>query len=650
MKKLLIICPHLSTGGLPQVVVNKISLLKENYNIKCVEYDFLGDAFVVQRNRIIDLLGKENLITFGTEKKEPLLKLIDEFNPEVISIEEFPEYFMSDEVTKEIYKKDREYKIFETTHDSSFLSSSKRWFPDKFIFVSAFNAFRYSCFDIPYEIIEYPVDIKQRNKLESQKKLGLDPSLKHVVCVGLFTQRKNQGYIFDIANKTTDKNILYHFVGNLADNFASYWKPLIESKPNNCIVWGERTDVDTFLRASDLFFFPSKGDKFNKELNPIAIKEALEYDLPMIMYNLDVYCGKYNNKKNIKFLTGNIDDDLNSMMDILGYENTNEEIILKFNKEENKIIFNYYGDKNPIFKVSIKCLSSGAPIYWFDYNPVKYSEWFVIPIPIHIVKFYENPFFRGFLLEFYNVNGNLLSFKEILVNEIYPRIPKLDFKPFDCSYRNYIEFFVEDIYSCFNINDMDVVLDIGANIGLFSKYMFEKKNAKHVILVEANPFLGENIETILGNDNSKSKVYLSPLSDKKETIEFNFSKTNSTIGTTEFSKDHFGYEELDSTIELQTITLDEIIKENNLKRISLFKCDIEGGEYKLFDSLTDEQMILIDMFLIEFHGNDGEKLSKVIEKLYRFGFDYSLHKFTYSRHSIVGINEPHGVLVTKKRN
>jgi hypothetical protein len=28
-----------------------------------------------------------------------------------------------------------------------------------------------------------------------------------------------------------------------------------------------------FIEASDCFFFPSKGDKDNKELNPIALKE-----------------------------------------------------------------------------------------------------------------------------------------------------------------------------------------------------------------------------------------------------------------------------------------------------------------------------------------------------------------------------------------
>jgi hypothetical protein len=42
MKKLLIITPHLSTGGAPQVTVNKVELLKDHFEIKVVEYSFLG--------------------------------------------------------------------------------------------------------------------------------------------------------------------------------------------------------------------------------------------------------------------------------------------------------------------------------------------------------------------------------------------------------------------------------------------------------------------------------------------------------------------------------------------------------------------------------------------------------------------------------
>lgn len=647
MKKILFIIPHLSTGGLPQVVVNKVELLKNDYEVKCIEYDFLGDAFVVQRNRLINLVGKENLVTLPNDKNI-LLNIISNYDPDVISMEEFPEYFMSDEISKNIYIKNRSYTIIETTHDSSFNPSHKRWFPDKFIFVSAFNAFRYSMYDIPYEIIEYPIDKKIPNKEVSQKKLGLDPNYKHVVCVGLFTQRKNQGYLFEIAKNLVGQKILFHFIGNQADNFADYWKPLMSNKPNNCIVWGERSDVDIFLQASDLFFFPSKGDRFNKELNPIAIKEALTYNLPMLMFNLDVYCGKYNNEKNIKFLMGDIKHDTDLLLEILSIDNFDPKINVNYDRNENKIFLDYYGEDNPTFNVSIKCITSTAPIYWFHYNPIKNSQWFVIPIPVHVTKFYGNPYFKGFSIEFYDSDNNLKFTREILVNDIEPKTPKLNFKPFDCSYRNYIEFFVEDIYSCFNINDMDIVLDIGANIGLYSKYMYQKKNANKMILVEANPFLEKNIKTLLSEDYERSKIYLAPLSGKKEMVKFNYSTSNSTIGTTEFDSTSQEYSELNSTMFLDTITLDEIINENNIKRISLFKCDIEGGEYDLIESLTDDQMNMIDMFMVEFHGNTDRRILKIINKLEKFGFKSYLYKLTMVTHKKVDIDEPHGVLVTKK--
>lgn len=314
-KRLLIITPHLSTGGAPQVTLNKIELLKDEYIIKCIEYSQIAWTFVVQRNKIINLLG-DNFHSLPTDKTN-IFDIIKEFSPDVISFEEFPEFFMDDSISKKIYSTDRTYSIFETTHDSSFEPSTKRWFPDKFIFVSAFNAFRYSMYDIPYSIIEYPVDVKEKNQKQLQSKLNLDSTWKHVVNVGLFTPRKNQKYLFEIAEKLKNYKIKFHFIGNQADNFKFYWQPLMDSKPKNCVVWYEKDNVPEFLEASDLFFFASKGDRNNKELNPIAIKEALEFEMPMMMYDLDVYCGKYSNFNNITFLTGDIDLDSENLIKVL---------------------------------------------------------------------------------------------------------------------------------------------------------------------------------------------------------------------------------------------------------------------------------------------------------------------------------------------
>jgi len=101
-------------------------------------------------------------------------------------------------------------------------------------------------------------------------------------------------------------------------------------------------------------------------------------------------------------------------------------------------------------------------------------------------------------------------------------------------------------------------------------------------------------------------------------------------------------------MELDTITLDEIIKDNNLKRISLFKSDIEGGEYDLIDSLNDEQMNMIDRFMIEFHTNTGQ-LKPMVDKLERFGFECEFYKLDRINDRQTTIDEFHGVLITKSK-
>ena len=646
MKKLLIIAPHLSTGGCPQVIVNKIELLKDTYQIKCVEYANLADIFRVQKDRIINLIGLDNFIILSQNKEEVLMKLIDDFQPDFISLEEIPEFFLDEKITKRIYSNDRKYIITETTHDSSFPVERKRWFPDKFIFVSAFSAFKYSGFDIPYEIVEYPVDFKLPRKSEMQTKLNFDPSYKHVVNVGLFTQRKNQAYIFELSKRLLDYKIVFHFLGNLAGNFQSYWEPLIQNKPNNCMVWGERNDVYDFLEASDLFLFTSKGDKNNKELNPIAIKEALEYQLPMMMYNLDVYCGKYDEYNNITYLTGDIETDITNLKKILNMNTIQEKFSVSFDENENKIYVHYNGNEPVNYKVSIKDMTSKCPMYWFNFQATNSVTWFVIPIPTHVVKFKRLSSFRGFDIDFYNEDNQLVFSKEYVVNDIELRYPIFKYDGLDCSWRNYNEFFVDDIYRNFNINNLDTVIDIGANVGLFAKYMYSK-DARKVILVEANPKLENNIKNILDNDYSRSSVYLSPIFSEKKTVTFNYSDSNSAIGSIAFdSTKGVDYESLTNSIELETITLDEIIEKEGIERISLLKCDIEGGEYDLIPSLTDKQMSMIDKFMIEIHSNDNNQIQPILDKLESHGFNYKIYSPTLNSMAIADKTIKYGMLVT----
>lgn len=314
--KVLYIAPHLSTGGMPQYLFKKIEMLvKKDISILVVEYNDLGgNAFIVQKERIRNLVPIKTL--YGD--KIELLTIIDDFNPDVIHFEEMPEYFMDHGIAKEIYNSGKSYKIIETTHDSSFDINNKLFLPDEFLFVSNYSIEQFSPLGIPSKLVEYPIEIQPRpNRNDGLKQLGLDPNKIHILNVGLFTPRKNQKEIVEYAREflkspKTANYVQFHFVGNQAGNFEFYWKPIMETLPENCKVWGERKDTDAFYSCMDMFLFTSKGTTHDKETNPLSLKEALAWDMPIYMYNLPVYLNKYDYVPNVTYL--NADTNKNKRM------------------------------------------------------------------------------------------------------------------------------------------------------------------------------------------------------------------------------------------------------------------------------------------------------------------------------------------------
>ena len=85
----MIISPHMSTGGCPQVVAKKVELLKDYYNVVVIEYEMLAWSYVVQRNRVINMIG-DKFISLSENKEYDLFNAIEDYNPDYIMMEEFP--------------------------------------------------------------------------------------------------------------------------------------------------------------------------------------------------------------------------------------------------------------------------------------------------------------------------------------------------------------------------------------------------------------------------------------------------------------------------------------------------------------------------------------------------------------------------------
>ena len=304
-KTLLYLAPHLSTGGMPQFLLKRVEAMLEanEYNVHVLEYCQFSDTFLVQRNQITDLLGNNfhtiaGLNTIDDDHRtRRMIELIDEINPDLIHIEECTESFDSFNKLTEVgleylYDTNKPWKVIETCHNIWFQGKDKLYNPDAYMFCTPYHPIA-NFKDVKTTskwLATYPmIDLKPTEdaKWNAKDELGMDPDKIHVLNVGLWTSGKNQGEgvaIARIAEETYPGQFHFHFVGNQASNFQSYWQPIMDDVPANVTIWHERTDVARFMTAADAFMFNSTW-----ECNPLAVREAISYGLPTYTRNLEQY-------------------------------------------------------------------------------------------------------------------------------------------------------------------------------------------------------------------------------------------------------------------------------------------------------------------------------------------------------------------------
>ena len=639
MKKLLYVTPHLSTGGAPQYLLKKIELLKDDYDIHVIEYQDLG-IFRVQKDKIIDLL-KNPLITLG-ENKNQILDLINDIEPDIIHFEEIPELFdITDEIAEQIYVNDRKYQIFETSHDSAFEPANKRFYPDKFLFCSDNQLLKFRSIDTPACVIEYPeYNFKRQDRVIGLRQLDLDPEYKHVLNVGLFTSRKNQGEIFHYANLLKDEKILFHFVGNQAPNFESYWRPLMENKPDNCIIWGERKDVEKFYSCMDLFLFTSRGHAGDKETNPLVLKEALSWNIPILMHKIDSYLDKYDRKAT--FLSENTDLNHHKILNSLKLEN-NE---IHCDVEENlKININFSGSAFEHLHNKLICIYDVKNDLCIMRTNVLAQHMFAHPSGHRSqyngfkVKIFDAPYNY-----FSNVNQNQLINDHNLIFEKSFNFERdiHDVKVFDdcidasgikddpSAWFTMNEVFISEVYKKMNVSKNDVVLDVGGHFGYFSLYALDK-GAKKVHVLEPSE---ENFKHLCRNTGKFDKIVpynlaLSDSVDQKQFIITGPSATNSFHRNYNHDSENPVSLGITKKESVNCIDFETFIRINNINRIDALKMDCEGAEWDVLPTISDKFLkhkirkmsIELHQFNLEEHDSQSNRCDKLVERLRNLNFE-----------------------------
>jgi autotransporter strand-loop-strand O-heptosyltransferase len=353
-KKFLFLTSHLSTGGSPKYLEWLISKkINEGYSVKVIEWNLYSDTYVVQRNVIINLIGADNFCSVGhyTEddatfylKEQSVINYIKDFDPNFIHLNEFSETFaikpLSNQIINFLYNKDRTYKLFETTHSANTDIVNKKNIPDELWLVSRYQYEIAKTTNIKSILIEIDIEKKTRpNREKTLKSLGLDPDKMHVLQVGLFSINKNQKFTFEVANQFINSNVQFHFVGNecYIDECG------LNKNLYNCRVWGERSDVDLFMSCMDLFVMPSY-----EELNPIALKEALSWDMKCFVSDILTIRDQYKNNDNVVFIK---DKNFSSYIanNSEKFNNNRVASIFSLNEDHNSIICTF----NPTPKIEI---------------------------------------------------------------------------------------------------------------------------------------------------------------------------------------------------------------------------------------------------------------------------------------------------------
>jgi FkbM family methyltransferase len=372
----------------------------------------------------------------------------------------------------------------------------------------------------------------------------------------------------------------------------------------------------------DVFLFASKGSSADKETSPLVLKEAIGWGMPVLMRRLPVYNGMHDKFSNVHY----IGEDLKA----------NLEIINKFKKSYKKSYLKEYSLRDHPWKVCIdlvvdssefknkvkyiifKDSKNNLTIYFVEALNGRYEGW----VELNAVKKDLN----GVDFYLYDENGNLLENKN-LINFNHEKNIQVTIDNKIIKMDHYFQdtgawFIFYEVFMCKDYEGVKkggVVVDVGANIGMFSAYALKHKASK-VFSIEPAFDTFERLKKNVGTFENVTLINKGISKEKGKSYLF-ASPHSSGISSGFFSNNHN-----DQTPKqtINTIDFTSLIKEHDIKKIDFLKIDCEGAEIDLFENVSEDYLenninkIVCEIHSFAFSRENYEKTKK--SKLTKCGF------------------------------
>lgn len=176
------------------------------------------------------------------------------------------------------------------------------------------------------------------------------------------------------------------------------------------------------------------------------------------------------------------------------------------------------------------------------------------------------------------------------------------------------EIYYSKIYNLeFNLNEGDIVVDIGANIGVFSIYAARKvgKVLSFEPCLENFEDLKENIEL---NNAKNIFLYNKGIYSKKGKLKLYL--TEEMTGHSINKQDSFSGEIED----IEVITLSDIFKDYDIEKIDFLKIDCEGSEYEVLLTTPKKCFERINRIAMELHLSLNYNFNDILSFLRKVGY------------------------------